>query len=413
MRILFVTPRFPEDPARNVSGAFKRMRAWLDAIQCTGAELEMLVFTPAGADVGAENAARVSRELAGEWGIRAEVTLCPRDERARQRGLVADQLLPVFALPGHPEFAPFAGKLQQQALAAALSRSPDVVLFHTLFAAATPWTHTGRERVLFDLDDIQHRRYLREISQPPRRKLKPLRRLWMPAMWWGERRAIVRSDRAFVCSEIDRDYLRRTMGVHNLSVIPNAVARVEDRPLSAEPNVMFVGTYDYPPNRVAAEHLVREIWPHLSRLRPDARLLIAGPQAEEIPSFRTPPAGVDFLGFVPDMGDLYARTRVFCCPILSGGGTRVKILEAASHGVPVVSTPIGAEGIDLAPDREILLRDRAAELAEACAALLADPERAQRLGAAGRDRVRELYGRERIVERMRAMLAGEATADAD
>jgi glycosyltransferase involved in cell wall biosynthesis len=410
MRVLFVTPRFPEDPARNVSGAFQRMRAWLDAIRSTDAELELLVFTPAGADTSAANAARVARELASEWGVRAEVVLCPRDERARTRGLLAGQLLPLFSLSGHPEFAPFAGKQQQQALAAALSRSPDVLLFHTLFAAATPWASAGRARILFDLDDIQHRRFMREITQPPRRKLKPLRRLWMPAMWWCERAAIVRSERASVCSEGDRDYLQRTMGVHNVGVIPNATARVEDRPPSPEPNVMFVGTYDYPPNRVAAEYLVGEIWPHVSRLRPEARLLIAGPHAEQIPAFRAPPAGVEFLGFVPDMTALYDRTRVFCCPIQSGGGTRVKILEAAGHGVPVVSTPVGAEGIELAPEREILLRESAADLAEACAALLADPERAQRLGALGRDRVRVLYGRERVVERMRAMLTGGAPA---
>jgi len=191
-----------------------------------------------------------------------------------------------------------------------------------------------------------------------------------------------------------------------VTVMPNSAARVEDRPLSAEPNILFLGTYGYPPNRVAAEFLVTEVWPLLSRLRPDARLLIAGPRSEEIPSFHNPPAGVEFLGFVPDLDALYARTRIFCCAIQSGGGTRVKILEATNHGVPVVSTAIGAEGIELAPEREILLRDDADGLAKACAELLADPQRAELVGTRGRERVRELYGREAIIGRMRAMLAG-------
>jgi glycosyltransferase involved in cell wall biosynthesis len=95
-----------------------------------------------------------------------------------------------------------------------------------------------------------------------------------------------------------------------------------------------------------------------------------------------------------------------CCPIQSGAGTRVKILEAASHGVPVVSTPLGAEGLDFVGDSDIVLRDDAAGLAEACGALLSDDEQAGRIGAAARQRVRAQYDREAVVSRMRAALAG-------
>ena len=406
MRVLLVTPHIPADPSQSISGLFRRLRMWLDAIRPTGADLEILAFTASDADTSPANAARVSRALADEWGICSEVVLCPRGAADGIRGVFASYVRPIFSLSGHAPFAPFGGRRQEQALAECMSRSPDVVLFFELHSATTPWTQRGNARILLDLNDIEHRKFMREISQPPRWALKPLRRLWVPALWWAERAAIVRADLAFVCSEPDRDYLRWSMGVRNVAVIPNTAARVEDRAPSAEPNVLFVGTYGYPPNRVAAEYLVQEVWPRLSRLRPDARLLIAGPRPEEIPSYRTPPAGVEFLGFVPDLAALYARTAVFCCPIQSGGGTRVKILEAASYGIPVVSTPLGAEGIALAPDREILLRRGAGELAEACAGLLADPERAQRLGALGRDRVRELYDRDMVVARMCAMLTG-------
>jgi len=407
MRVLFVTSQFPADPARSVTGSFKRMRMWLDAIRSTGAALEMLFFTPSNADASPESAARLSRALADQWGISGEVVLCPLESTGDVSGLFG-RIWPAFALSKHPPFEPYRGKRQAEAMAEAVSRSPDVVLFFKLHGATTRWTCRGQAKVLLDLDDIEHLKFVREVSQPPRWLAKPLRYLWAPSLWWGERSAIVRSDRAFVCSVGDRDYLRRAMGVNNVSVIPNAAARVEDHPPSAEPNVLFVGTFGYPPNRVAAEYLVSEVWPRLSRLRPEARLLIAGPRPEAVPSFRTPPSGVTFTGFVPDLDALYARTRVFCCPIQSGGGTRVKVLEAASHGIPVVSTPIGAEGIDLVPDREIVLRRGAEELAAACAELLADPERAQRLGALGRDRVRALYSRDAVVGRMAAMLTGDA-----
>ena len=96
-----------------------------------------------------------------------------------------------------------------------------------------------------------------------------------------------------------------------------------------------------------------------------------------------------------------------CCPIQSGGGTRVKILEAASHGVPVVSTPIGAEGLDLVPDADVILRSDALGLAEACAALLSKDGPAQRIGTSARERVRTRYDRDAIVRRMEASLRDE------
>jgi len=231
----------------------------------------------------------------------------------------------------------------------------------------------------------------------------------VPALWWGERGAIRRSERAFVCSETDRHYLWRSMRVRNVDVIPNAVAHVEDGPLTKEPNVLFIGAFSYDPNRVAAEYLVQEVWPRLVKMCPKARLLIGGPRSEELPSFKTPPAGVEFLGFVSDLATLYRRTRVLCCPIQSGGGTRIKILEAASYGVPVVSTPLGAEGIDLVPDTEILLRSDALGLAEACADLLADDVRARRVGASARERVRALYSRDAVVCRVATILAGNTS----
>ncbi len=404
MRVLVVSAHFPEQPAQSISGSFQRFRTWLDAIQSSGAELDVLFFPQSHVTSGPEAEARAAERLASDWGVRAKVTLCPREPSEDGPGLLERYVLPALALRWHNDFRMFAGPRQQAALAGCLSRLPDAVLFFHLQGTAAGWVTDRRRRIYLDLDDIEYRKYLREIWQPPRRPLKPLRLLWVPALWWGERLAIARSERSFVCSDSDRSHVARSMGVRNVAVIPNSATHFEDRPLSTEPNLLFVGTYGYAPNRVAAEYLVREVWPRLSRMRPEARLLIAGPRAEEIPSYHRPPAGVEFLGFVPDLEALYAKTRLVCCPIQSGGGTRVKILEAAGHGIPVVSTPLGAEGLDLKPDWEILLRQTADEMAAACAELLSDHERAESLGARGRDRVRALYGREVVMARMREFL---------
>jgi glycosyltransferase involved in cell wall biosynthesis len=83
---------------------------------------------------------------------------------------------------------------------------------------------------------------------------------------------------------------------------------------------------------------------------------IAGNKPERIPSFASHPPGVEFTGFVEDLGQLYQRVGIVCCSILSGGGTRLKILEAAAYGKAIVSTTVGAEGLELRDSIEIVIR---------------------------------------------------------
>jgi glycosyltransferase involved in cell wall biosynthesis len=408
MRVLVVSPQVPLDFSRSVYGGFQRLRMWLDAIRSLQPDLDILFYPRAGV-AAASDAAAVAQGLREAWDVPAEVTLCEREPDDERGGLLARYanayLRPALGPSQHTLFRPFLGKRQKAALARCLARSPDIVLFHRPQSAGPALSSPlNGARVFLDLDDVQHRVFAREVRQPPRWRLKPLLYLQVPALWWGERGAIVRAERAFVCSENDRRYLRRTMRVRNVDVVPNAVPRIADRALTADPTVLFLGAYSYAPNVVAAEYLVREVWPRLIQLHPAARLLIAGPGAEEIPGFHHPPPGVEFLGFVPDLDSLYRRVRVVCCPIQSGGGTRIKILEAASHGIPVVATPIGAEGLDLVPEREILLRRDPRGLAQACADLLADGARASRIGTAARQRVRALYARDAVVRRMATLL---------
>ncbi len=112
------------------------------------------------------------------------------------------------------------------------------------------------------------------------------------------------------------------------------------------------------PHIEAAERLVTRIFPLVKRKLPEARLLIAGKASDSLPSRRTTPENVEYLGYVPDLDGLYANTRIVCCPMLNGGGTRIKLIEAAAYARPMVSTRIGAEGLDFENGREILLRGR-------------------------------------------------------
>jgi glycosyltransferase involved in cell wall biosynthesis len=114
---------------------------------------------------------------------------------------------------------------------------------------------------------------------------------------------------------------------------------------------------------------------------------------------------------VEDLSALYRRTRVVCCPIRVAGGTRLKILEAAAYGKPIVSTTVGAEGIEFRDGQEIFLRDEPASFAAACAKLMADTSLGEQMGAAARRVVGRLYERDVVIEQIRKTVADRLGAE--
>jgi len=144
------------------------------------------------------------------------------------------------------------------------------------------------------------------------------------------------------------------------------------------PVLFFHGTLHYRPNTVAVQWIVDELLPRLLLTMPDVRVLIAGqspPTALEHPS-------VTFTGSVPDLANHIAAADICICPIFSGGGTRMKLLEYMAAGKPVVSTQKGAEGLAIVDGMEMVLANTAAEFAVAVSSLWSDPGRRFALGAA-------------------------------
>jgi glycosyltransferase involved in cell wall biosynthesis len=195
-----------------------------------------------------------------------------------------------------------------------------------------------------------------------------------------------------------------------VEVIPNAVELQEETEVAHDRRVLFIGSFAYEPNIVAADYLVTEIWPRVLSAVPDALLLIAGAKPERIPGYSRNPPGVKFLGFVDDLKKLYEEVMVVACPVFSGGGTRVKILEAAAFGRPVVSTTIGAEGLGLREGSEILLRDDPRAFADECIRLLLDRETVIKIGRAGRSAVNKQYDRNEVVRRIRQCVGDRRAA---
>jgi GT2 family glycosyltransferase len=109
--------------------------------------------------------------------------------------------------------------------------------------------------------------------------------------------------------------------------------------------LLFLGSFRHAPNVVALEWFTRHVLPTVLERAPDARLLVAGSDPPPRHAFPDPANAIDLLGFVDDIQPLFSSCAVFICPIRSGSGVRVKLLEAFASGIPVVSTTVGAEGL--------------------------------------------------------------------
>jgi glycosyltransferase involved in cell wall biosynthesis len=298
-----------------------------------------------------------------------------------------------------------SGPQQIQALEDRLQDKPDAIFVHRLNAMCPHLlTRQTLPPIFFDLDDIEHVRLIRTIRQLSRWHTRLLNYSYVPALCWGENRAIRLAQRTFVCSELDRSYLTNRWHLPGIVTIPNAVTIPELPPLTSEPTLLFLGSYKYQPNVDAAEFLMKQVWPHVYRAMSKARLIIAGAWPEKLRSYGLAIPGVEFTGFVEDLGGLYRRSRVVCAPVFAGGGTRVKIIEAAAYGKPIIATRIGAEGLEMRHGHELLLHDDAVSFAEACLKLLTDSTLCERLGTAARAIAVQRYDRAKVVRLIQGYL---------
>jgi len=181
---------------------------------------------------------------------------------------------------------------------------------------------------------------------------------------------------------------------------------------AAQEKILFVGDLSWPPNAEGIAWFCDRVWPLVSRLRPSARVEILGrgERTELSRIIRDPPAGAAFLGEGGDTRPHWNRAALSVVPLLAGGGTRLKILEAAACGVPVVSTPVGAEGLDLTDGLEIRLAAEPEEFASVVASLLADPDARRAQAAAARRRVETRHDWRQIGRRFARELASRAGA---
>jgi glycosyltransferase involved in cell wall biosynthesis len=399
MRILILSCRYPADLQRDVQGTFRRFTLFLDALKAI-ATLDLLFFVPPHVEVdySPEAVAAKQQELSAHWNAPINLFLCPQRAVPENEPRWQRQLRPVVNFREQNTFYPTSTAKQVHALEACLDRQPDTIFCHRL-ESMTPLLQTSHPLppIFFDLDDVEHISFARQIGQPPTRLVTKLYYLQIPALWWGERQSMRRATRTFVCSQLDQTYLTNRWGLDGIVTVPNAVSIPPIQSLCPDPTLMLLGGYYYYPNLNAANYLIEHIWPLVRQARPDARLIIAGTQPEKIRTYSTGAPGVEFTGFVDDLDALYQGSRIVCCPIRSGGGTRVKMIEAAAYGKPIVATRIGAEGLGLVDGQDYLQRDSAQDFAAACLALLNNDALCQRLGTAARQATIQQHDRQNIL----------------
>ncbi len=229
-----------------------------------------------------------------------------------------------------------------------------------------------------------------------------------------ERSSIGKFQRVIAVSEQDRAWMSPFMASDKISVVPTGVDleqyRYSSGTQAARPLVMFTGTMDFEPNVDGVEYFCREIWPRILQAVPDARFRIVGKNPVAAVR-RLASETVEVTGTVPSVAEHLQQAWVLVVPLRMGGGTRLKIYEGMAVGRAVVSTSIGAEGLDVHNGKDILLADEIETFAQAVITLLREPELRKRYEAAAAELVAR-FDWASVAQRFAEVLAGAAPSSA-
>jgi len=236
----------------------------------------------------------------------------------------------------------------------------------------------------------------------------PVKRWYIRKQWRKferfEQWAYSAARRTIAVSPDDARMIRERFGVWHVDVVDNGVDTKYFRPAQSAPEpktILFLGSLDWRPNIDGVRLLLDNIFPTVKAFEPDAKLLLVG---------RNPPdwlrqqthnrPGVELHGSVPDVRPFVARATVLAVPLRIGGGSRLKILEALASGLPVVSTKIGAEGLELDPGQHFEVVDGTEPMAEALVTAIRNPQQMRQQAEQGRRKVLARYGWATLADRL-------------
>ena len=198
-----------------------------------------------------------------------------------------------------------------------------------------------------------------------------------------------------VVSDREKHMLEQTIPGRKIELVPNGVDTEYYCPGSGatlKHTLLFSGRLDSYSNRAGILFFLKRVWPHLKRQIPDVKLTVLGKNPPPVlQRVARREANVTVTGFVSDARPYFDAAELYICPLWDGGGTRLKILDAMAMAKAVVSTSIGCEGIEVAPERNILIANSPGEFIYQIRRVLHDPNLRMRLGREARKLVTEKY----------------------
>jgi glycosyltransferase involved in cell wall biosynthesis len=405
-RILFLSAMLPYVPRKSVFGGFQRLGRHLRALDRLGS-LELVLFAPPEDPCSPETVAAIADAVKKLWSLRGPVHVIRADktsnllERVRE---ICSALQGVVRLGGDRPNLTTWRQHQIDSLERILqSAQPDLVFAHQINGAVPLLRVKSRlPPLVVDLDDVASIRLARLARAAADRAERWEACLGEFVARRAQRRLAAIADAQLVCSEVERHQVQLMSPGRRVFTIPNCARSFAGLPNPTEPTALFIGTARHPPNREAFLWFANEVWPLVRSAVPAARFVAVGDGTDEI-GIRSEQLGIEALGFVDDLQPIYAAASLAVCPVHRGSGTRIKIIEAASSGRPIVSTTLGAEGLEFCSDTEIIVADDIAGFAEACIGLFRDPDRAVRIGQAAMRRALSTYRTEEVTERLCAV----------
>jgi len=250
--------------------------------------------------------------------------------------------------------------------------------------------------------------------------LDPLRRAYFrlqaERMFRLEKKSYLEAAHVIAVSDADALTMRDMFGPREIRSVPTGVdidyfRRPEPACPGPDPesDLVFVGAMDWMPNVDGAQYFVREILPLIWRERPACTVTMVGrAPLEEVLALGRSDSRIRVTGTVPDVRPYLWGSQVSIVPLRIGGGTRLKIYESMAGGVPVVSTTVGAEGLDVKHPGNIRLADTAEEFAAECLELLSDAPARGRMAEAGLHLVTSRFSWDRIARDFEEILLGVA-----
>lgn len=385
MKLLFVTPYLPSPP---VYGGQRRIHGLITRL---AERHEVSIASLAYSRDDYEHAISLTREYCREVIVVPETWHRVDGKQKRMR-----QIMSLLSSRSWEDVLYRRPKLRALLDAHLAQHDYDAIIVEFSFMGCYTLRRPGARRPLLILDEhnIEY-----DLLRRTADATGFARKVFQGINWRKLRREEVKLWRAYdgvsAVSTRDRDIVRAEAPSAKTAVVPNGVDTEFFVPNPQLPPVrgtlLFFGAMNYYPNTDAAVFFVNEVIPRIVAQRPDVELRIVGAIGEgAVPALAGP--NVNIVGFAEDIRVEIARAAVVIAPLRIGGGTRLKILEAMSMAKAVVATRIGAEGIDVRDEHDILLADDPADQAAAILRLLDEPGVAERIGSAARKTVLSAYG---------------------